>query len=177
MARFEHRLPRVWVLTQNVDGLHAAAGSRNVIAIHGDIHDLLCTACDWQSTVPDYSGLEALTRGEAPRCPRCGAVMRPRVVLFEESLPISAMATLREQMLAGFDVVVSVGTSSLFPYITEPVLLCRRAGALTVEINPGQTSISGLVDVKLPLRAAEALQRIAELAEPLLENRSDLPSA
>jgi NAD-dependent deacetylase len=57
LARWEARFESFTVLTQNVDGFHHAAGSRNVIAIHGDLHDLTCTACDSVRRVENYAGL------------------------------------------------------------------------------------------------------------------------
>ena len=78
IAELERARPRVVTLTQNVDGLHVAAGSQNVIAIHGDANSLRCTACDWSLRVTDYGELDARFAGQAvPRCPTCGA-MRPR---------------------------------------------------------------------------------------------------
>jgi len=55
VAEMEKHFDRVWVLTQNVDGFHRAAGSEKVVDIHGDLHDLMCTACDFRETVSDYS--------------------------------------------------------------------------------------------------------------------------
>jgi NAD-dependent deacetylase len=147
----------VWVLTQNVDGLHRAAGSRQVIAIHGGLHDLSCTRCAWTDRVPDYRQLETV-----PVCPDCGAVVRPDIVLFGEMLPPAAVAALERELTAGFDVVFSVGTSSLFPYITAPVRMLGERGATTVEINPGQTAVSDRVTHRLQMGAADALGRLAE---------------
>ena len=155
LAEAERRFERVWVLTQNVDGLHRKAGSTNVIDIHGDVHDLLCTECDHRSTVEDYSNLAPL-----PRCPSCGAPLRPDVVLFGELLPLKKVETLERELRRGFDVVFSIGTTSIFPYIARPVVEARMRRKATVEINPGETLISGEVDVKLPMRAAEACEAL-----------------
>ncbi len=155
MAQIEERLGRVWVLTQNVDGFHRAAGSRNVIDIHGDIHDLECTRCRWVTRVPDYAELDPV-----PACPECEAVVRPRVVLFGEMLPPGAVSELETQLARGFDLVVSCGTSSLFPYIAHPVVASRALGRPTIEINPAETIVSELVDVRLRMRASEAMDAI-----------------
>jgi NAD-dependent deacetylase len=152
VAQWERRFERVWVLTQNVDGLHRKAGSRNVVDIHGDVHDLLCTECDYRATVEDYSLLPPL-----PRCPECAAPLRPDVVLFGELLPADKLETIERELRRGFDVVFSIGTTSVFPYIARPVLEARLRRKATVEVNPGPTMVSGEVDVKLPMRAAEAL--------------------
>jgi NAD-dependent deacetylase len=155
LAEAERRFERVWVLTQNVDGLHRLAGSRNVIDIHGDVHQLLCTACEHRATVEDYSHLSPL-----PLCPDCGAPLRPDVVLFGELLPLAKVETLERELLRGFDVVFSIGTTSVFPYIARPVIEARMRRKPTVEINPGETLISGEVDVKLEMRAAEACEAL-----------------
>jgi len=146
----------VVVLTQNVDGFHRAAGSSRVIEIHGAIHHLRCARCSWRDEVEDFAELEPL-----PRCPDCGSVIRPDVVLFEEMLPDAALDRWRVEADQGFDVVFSVGTSSLFPYIVEPVVRAARHGIPTVEVNPGQTDLSRLVDVQLEERAAVALDVVA----------------
>ena len=86
--------------------------------------------------------------------------MRPEVVLFGEVLPESKLLTLYEQLETGFDIVFSIGTTSVFPYIAEPVRMAKRIGRPTVEINPGHSEVSYLVDLKLPLGAAEALDAI-----------------
>lgn len=144
------------VLTQNVDGLHGAAGSRELIEMHGNVHELCCTACAWEQVVPDYSALSL-----PPRCPECGSLVRPRVVLFDEMLPPSAMGRLRRELERGFDLVVTVGTTAVFPYIAAPVHLAPRWGASTVEINPGSSAVSELVDLRLAARAAPTFDALA----------------
>lgn len=155
IATLERERPRVVVLTQNVDGLHRAAGSTNVIEIHGDVHELSCTRCPWRERVRDYEGLEL-----PPRCPRCSALVRPAVVLFGEMLPRAALERLDEELRTGFDAVFSIGTTSVFPYIAAPVLMARSRGAATVEVNPGDTEVSDVVDVRLRCGAAAAMDAI-----------------
>lgn len=152
ISDIERMKPDTWVLTQNIDGFHQAAGSRQLIEIHGNVARLHCTSCHYGETVPDYSGLSV-----PPICPRCYGLMRPAVVLFGERLPLAAVDTLQTQLSLGFDLVFSIGTTSVFPYIAQPVLDARYWGAKTVEINPGDTEVSAYVDYKIPLRAAEAL--------------------
>jgi len=155
LADLEQRLERCLVLTQNVDGFHRAAGSRNVIEIHGNLHALACTACDWRTTVPDFAGLAI-----PPRCPDCGGLVRPDVVLFGEALPVDGFARLEEELEAGFDVVFSIGTSALFPYVARPVLLARSLGIPTVEINPAETDLSDIVDYRIGAGARAALRAL-----------------
>lgn len=155
IAELERRRERVWVLTQNVDGLHDAAGSTNLIAIHGDVHRLACTTCTWRRRVDDYAELDGL-----PRCPECSAVVRPEVVLFEEMLPLAALDDLRRELEQGFDAVIIIGTTAVFPYIAAPVLQAAKHGRPTIEINPGESEVSDLVDVRLRLGAAVAMDAL-----------------
>lgn len=145
----------VCVLTQNIDGFHRAAGSRNLIEIHGDIHDLVCTRCDYHETVPDYTALTL-----PPACPRCQALVRPRVVLFGEMLPPPAITHLYRELDQGFDMVFSIGTTSVFPYIAGPVVQASRQGIPTVEINPTDTNVTDYCDYKLAAGAAASLRAI-----------------
>lgn len=155
IAGLERYVSSVVVYTQNVDGLHIAAGSSDVIEIHGDLHELRCTNCGYGTRVDTYEGL-----GDPPFCPNCLAPLRPGVVLFGEALPQEALLRLDDALDAGFDLVFSIGTSSLFPYIVQPVVWARASGIPTVEINPGETTLSGIVDYPIKAGAAEAMGRI-----------------
>ncbi|MFC1805221.1 NAD-dependent deacylase [Candidatus Omnitrophota bacterium] len=152
ISEMEKVFERVWVLTQNIDGFHRQAGSKNVIEIHGDFHKLACTHCGWRSRVDDYSSLEI-----PPRCPDCKKIIRPQVVFFGEQLPTEELQVLSDQLSQGFDIYFSVGTTSVFPYIQHPILDARYSGGFSVEINPSETQVSHLVDLKLSMGAAEAL--------------------
>jgi NAD-dependent deacetylase len=157
LAWIERRGARVCVLTQNVDGFHKAAGSTNVIDIHGDIHRLICTECSYEEEVDDYASL-----APCPRCPQCEHMIRPDVVLFGEILPAKKIEAYRRELAKGFDVVVSIGTSAVFPYIVEPVLAAARGGVPTIEVNPEETSLSAAVALRLTMPAVDALQAITE---------------
>ena len=155
IAEIEAHFERVWTLTQNIDGFHRAAGAGNVIDIHGDLHDLRCMRCTFRQTVTDYSELSF-----PPPCPQCRGILRPDVVLFGEILPEAKLRTLFAQLQRGFDMVFTIGTTSVFPYIAEPVRLAAAQGRPTVEINPGPSQVTPLVDVKLAMGAADALEAI-----------------
>jgi NAD-dependent deacetylase len=156
IAEMEDCFDAVWTLTQNVDGLHRRAGSRQVLDVHGDLHDLNCTRCDYGVTVPDYAGLDHVP----PRCPRCRGILRPAVVLFGEELPEEKLARLWQEFEVGFDMVFSIGTSSLFAYIAAPVLWARESGIPTVEINPEATAVTAEVEIKIGGGAAAVLDRL-----------------
>jgi NAD-dependent deacetylase len=155
IAEMERHFPRVWTLTQNVDVFHRDAGSRQVIAIHGDLHQIRCTACPWREAVSDYTSLQDL-----PRCGNCAAVLRPDVVLFGEMLSAAGVRELQYQVREGFDLVFSVGTTSIFPYISLPIEVARERDKPTVEINLGTTRVSALVRYRLAMGAALALDAI-----------------
>jgi NAD-dependent deacetylase len=155
LAEMERQFPRVWTLTQNVDGFHRRAGSTNVIDIHGDLSEIHCTGCSYQVRVEDYSGFDNL-----PLCPECAKPLRPAVVLFGEMLPEDRLRQLKHELREGFDIVFSIGTTSIFPYIAYPVELAAQRGKPSVEINPGATRISEMVTYRLALPAAAALEAI-----------------
>ena len=126
LVGLEQALDRFILLSQNMDGLHRLAGSRNRIDIHGDVRDVRCESCGYRGELAPETlqGLQA-----TPPCPACGAGLRPDVVLFGEILPTAKV----EQMLAEFyedppELLLIAGTSAAFPYIVEPVLRAARAG-------------------------------------------------
>jgi NAD-dependent deacetylase len=160
IAWLEQRNGGVTVLTQNIDGLHRAAGSRELIEIHGTLHRLSCTACGLRREVRDYAGMAM-----PPACPDCGAMLRPDVVLFGEALPLAAVQRLIATIERGVDLVLSIGTTSVFPYIAEPVVDALRRGVPTVEINPGESRVSDYVDYRLRLGAAQAMAELRRRIE------------
>lgn len=155
LAQLERIVPRTLVLTQNVDGLHQAAGSQQLVEIHGNIHRLRCPACGHKDVAHNLSVFR-----EPPPCPRCGRTMRPDVVLFGENLPSAELARLKQELAHGFDIVFIIGTSAAFPYISGPVITASRQGVPTVEINPIETEISHFVTHRLASNAGPALDAI-----------------
>lgn len=155
IAEMEEHFERFWVLTQNIDGFHGQAGSKNLIEIHGNIHQLLCPACGARREFTEYEEITI-----PPACESCDNIMRPDVVFFGELLPEHHVATLSSQLEQGFDLVLSVGTTSAFPYIAGPVVQAKQQGKVSVEINPGKSEVSHLVDIKLAAGAAQALDDV-----------------
>lgn len=160
IAEIARAKPSGWVLTQNVDGLHAASGVENLIEIHGRAAALLCGACDGEFDGGELLFSETYRPPEPPECPDCGEILRPDVVLFGEMLPEQELRKYEAVMTAGIDLVLSIGTSSLFPYITMPVELASQAGVPTVEINTGRTEISSTVTYRLDMECDAALAEI-----------------
>ena len=161
IAELENRLPFVQVFTQNVDGLHRKAGSRNLIEVHGSLNELYCPGCGYRTPVESLEGWEI-----PPRCPECAGVLRPDVVLFGEMLPFGAVDQLLETLAEGVDMVFAIGTTAVFPYVAQPVVAAAEAGVPTVEINPAQTRLSEYVAFRLAMRAAAAMTAIMEKLPP-----------
>ena len=140
------------LVTQNVDGLHHASGSRNVVELHGSIRRVKCfdnghPAPSWD---PD---------GAPPRCLACGAMLRPDVVWFGEVLPGGALdAALRAA--AKCDVLLSVGTSGLVEPAASLAFAALEAGAAVIEVNPAATPLTPHVTLALRGAAGEILPRL-----------------
>jgi NAD-dependent deacetylase len=163
LAAIETRVERFVLLTQNVDNLHQRAGSRNIIDIHGDVFATVCLGCGGKGRLEpeELAGLD-----RAPRCGRCGGIRRPDAVLFGEMLPMDKVERIRMEFHHNPpDLVIAAGTSALFPYIMEPVLIAADRGRLTVEINPEVTLLSRRVEF--------ALQGPAGVFLPLIERAID----
>ena len=148
---------QIWVATQNIDGLHQSAGSTAVIELHGNLRRVICKHCDYQVYRETFEGMAPL-----PLCPECGHVLRPDAVLYEEMLPESALELFELEQGKGFDLIFSVGTSSIFDYVAYPVMMAARRGIPTVEINPEPTLLSDVVQFRFPAPAGGVLQRILE---------------
>ncbi|MCB9795061.1 MAG: NAD-dependent deacylase [Alphaproteobacteria bacterium] len=161
IARLERKVPEVVVLTQNVDGLHGAAGSTDVIEIHGGLRRLFCMDCGAEGRRLDFHDPHGIEL--PPRCERCGGVLRPDVVLFGEMLQDATVSRYSKALSQAFDLTVIIGTTAVFPYIAEPVLLAARQGRRTLEINPGRSEVSSVVALKLEMGAAEAMGRIGSM--------------
>ena len=135
LAEIERRVPQFTLITQNVDSLHQRAGSRAVLELHGNIAR---TTCSREGRV-----VEAWPESDErpPRCPHCGAFLRPDVVWFGEALPADVLeAAIAATRTA--DVFLTIGTSGLVHPAASLPLLAARQGAVTVEVNPEETPLS-----------------------------------
>lgn len=124
------------VITQNIDGLHQAAGSDVVAELHGSALHAIClgTECSWKCRLTPGDGERPEDHGAPASCPRCGAATRPDVVLFDEALPQEALQ-LGQRLARRADLLVVVGTSgAVFP-AAQLAPLARAHGAMTVLID------------------------------------------
>jgi NAD-dependent protein deacetylase/lipoamidase len=149
IARWSER-PGFTLITQNVDGLHERAGTRGVVRYHGSIWTLKCGGTCGQA---DWDDLRVPLDPFPPICPSCGALARPGVVWFGESIPPHAARAA--QAATACDAFLSIGTSAVVYPAAALVAEARARGAFTVEINPETTAAA--VDVALAMPAEEAL--------------------
>jgi NAD-dependent deacetylase len=152
------------VVTQNVDGLHLQAGSREVVEVHGNLRQARCAGCGALAPIAEMAA--ALQAGSTPRCKRCGGLLRPNVVLFEEFLPAAAYERA-ESACRQCDVLVVVGSSlEVYPVAGLPPLAARH-GARVVIVNREPTPHDGLATVVLRGEAGTVLPQITGAVEAL----------
>jgi len=155
LARAQGRFQRFALITQNVDGLHVRAGSTDVAELHGNIlHSRCFDECGVRFDDPSQ-----LPGGEPPRCPGCGALLRPGVVWFGEMLDPAVLSRAQREVEAA-EVVLVVGTSGLVHPAAGLPGLARDAGAQVVVINPNASELDHLAHRVLRLTAASALPAI-----------------
>lgn len=151
LARWQDHFEDFTLVTQNIDGLHQRAGSRDVLELHGSIWRARCVTCGVR-----YDLSERQDEERPPACHECGAALRPDVVLFGEMLPAGAFERAFERTEA-CDLFLVIGTSALvYPAAALPEI-ASRAGAYTVEINPEPTPLSVLCDEVINGKAGEVL--------------------
>ncbi len=153
LAELERQIPDFTLVTQNVDGLHARAGSWNVAELHGNILRYKCTLKGEVAEPEDHDD------SVPPRCPRCGAYLRPDVVWFGEMLPAEAFTTA-SQAARRRDLFLSIGTSSLVYVAAGMPNEALEVDAAHVEINPSQTPLTGHANFALQGRADEVLPNL-----------------
>ena len=160
LARMDDLVPEFLLATQNVDGLHARAGSRRLVELHGNIARVKCSR-EHRAVVAWAPPGDNLP----PRCPHCGAYLRPDVVWFEETLPEDALARA-EAAARRAEVMLVVGTSAeVWPAAALP-RHARAAGARVVEVNPEATPLSDVADDVLRASSGTALPALVAAAWP-----------
>ncbi len=153
LAEMQSLVPRLTLVTQNVDGMHQRAGSRDVIEFHGN---LFANRCFSDGRIVETEKEEVL-----PRCPDCGSYLRPGVVWFGEAIPDDALHT-SFAAAADCDVFMSIGTSSLVYPAAGLVDIAQESGAITIEVNPSPTGLSGSFTASLRGNAGVVLPKLVE---------------
>lgn len=145
------------IVTQNIDGLHQAAGSKHVVEFHGNAVNIFCESCGRAADRDE--ALSFLEMESAPRCPECNGLVRPCVVLFGEPIPQDA---LREaaRLAAGCRAMLVVGTSAVVAPASLLPLEAGAHGAAIIEVNPESTELTARADIVLRGRAEEVLPEV-----------------
>jgi NAD-dependent deacetylase len=146
LAELERRGLVEGVITQNIDRLHRAGGSRNVVEVHGSIETSSCTRC---ATVFEIDEVDALFDGDGVAvCSSCGGAVKPDVVLFGELLSEGAMTRARD-LAARADLMLCVGSSlAVYPVAALPRLTLERGGRLAI-VTKGETPYDADAELKL----------------------------
>jgi NAD-dependent deacetylase len=143
------------VITQNVDGLHQRAGSREVVEVHGSLREAECIRCGVRVPMED-----ALASLPLPPCPECGEVLKPGVVMFGELLPAEAIERA-QRLAAGAGVLLVVGSSlEVHPVAALPGDVLAAGGALAI-VNRGGTPWDSRADLVIDGAAGETMRGLA----------------
>ncbi|MBA4451618.1 MAG: NAD-dependent deacylase [Nitrosopumilaceae archaeon] len=146
---------KVFVLTQNIDGLHQKAGSSNVLELHGSIVKIKCTVCDFKDELlTEFSNLP-------PLC-KCGNILRPDVVWFGEGLPQDVWQEAIIQA-SSCDVMIIAGTSLVVSPANTLPIYAKQNNAVLIEINPDETIMSSDMDLSIRSTSAVALPELISI--------------
>lgn len=154
LVDLENQVEAFTLITQNVDGLHRLAGSRNLLEVHGNLWRLRCTGCR-ATTDGAHEPLP-----ELPACPQCGALLRPDVVWFGEALPEQVWGRATAAT-AQCDCLIVAGTSAV---VYPAAGLVHLARGRVIEVNLEETPASGGADVSLRGKAGAVLPQLVRRA-------------
>ena len=174
MAEMEREGLLKHIITQNIDNLHAEAGSQAVTEIHGNRTKQRCIECSrrWKrDEFPSTSLRAGVSDVIPPRCPDCGGLVKNDTVMFGEPIPRDALDSCsREARLA--DAVLLVGTSAVVYPAAEFPVIAHRNGARLIEVNPQETPLSAVCSAALRGPSGEALPLLLERARERLARTS-----
>jgi NAD-dependent deacetylase len=155
LVEMEKYVPEFTLITQNVDGLHRMAGSRNVLELHGNIQRVRCADCYTFTETWDEDS------DSVPRCQVCGGLLRPDVVWFGEALPRDQLAAAVEASRA-CEVFFSIGTSGVVQPAASLGFAAHNLGAVVVEINAEPTPLTPKANFVLHGRSGEILPQLVK---------------
>jgi NAD-dependent deacetylase len=147
------------VITQNIDGLHARAGSREVVEVHGSIRSSTCLSCGARYSLDELLAL--LEHADAPACTSCGAIVKPDVVMFGELLPEAAIDRAYELARSTRLLLVVGSALEVWPVSQLPDETAARGGAVAI-VNRGPTSFDDAATLKIEASAGETLAALVD---------------
>ena len=151
LVELENKKDSFTLITQNIDCLHAKAGSKKIIELHGNIWQKRCTKCSYI-----YFNYEVPLSKIPPHCERCGEMVRPNVVWFGEIIPMSVIDS-SIMAIENCDVMLIIGTSGIVEPAASMGLMAKKSGKKVIEINLDMTPSSGLYDFSLRGKSGEIL--------------------
>ncbi|MCB0282892.1 MAG: NAD-dependent deacylase [Calditrichae bacterium] len=159
LVDIENYFEEFTLITQNVDNLHLDAGNKNILELHGNITKNRCTNCDDLTQMdPKESGI--------PKCRKCGAFLKPDVVLFGDPLNQNILRKAQEASSV-CEVFISIGTSAEVEPAASLPFIAKGNGAFLVEINPEKTALSANADEVINLNASKALTHLTMILDRL----------
>jgi NAD-dependent deacetylase len=156
LAELERRGLLGAVITQNIDRLHALAGSQDVVEVHGSIATSVCLRCGTTAMLEDVLAL--LEDAPAPPCPNCGAILKPNVVMFGELLPSAAIDRAFELARSARLLLVVGSTLEVYPVAGLPLETIGAGGAVAI-VNRGPTALDEVAALRIEGSAGEILGR------------------
>ena len=155
LVEMEKKIPKFTLITQNVDGLHHAAGSKNILELHGNVLNVRCSECgtfanDW---IDDPNVV--------PRCAHCNGLLRPDVVWFEESLPREQL-DVAVRATQNCQVFFSIGTSGVVQPAADLAYAAKAEGAVVVEVNADPTPLTSEVDFAFHGKSGKILPALVQ---------------
>src|SRR5271157_2202839 len=153
LAEIERRVPHLTLITQNIDGLHAKAGSTNIIELHGNLWKVRCTRCgtiakDGRIPLP-----------KTPACQSCNSLLRPHVVWFGEMLDPQVLNAAFDA-IGRCDLMMVIGTSGTVQPAATMGVQAKRNGAMVAEINLEPTPYSDVYDISILGKSGEILPKL-----------------
>jgi NAD-dependent deacetylase len=156
LAQFAATHSQTLIATQNVDGLHRDAGTpeHSLVELHGGLFRVRCTSCTWRAA---HTGpIDASSSDTLPTCEQCGALARPDIVWFGESLePANIERAFSEASVA--DVCLVIGTSGVVQPAASMAAVTRQAGGAVIEVNPAETPITSIATISIRGTAVETV--------------------
>lgn len=146
-----------FVITQNIDGLHQKAGTRNIAEYHGNVRDMVCLECGFRDKVG-----EKYFSQKIPKCPECGGLMKSDFIFFGEGIPVKAAEDSLRYTFLSKVFIIAGSSGEVYPAASIP-FAAKEQGKTIIEINPGISAFTKeIVDFYIPLGAVDGFSALDE---------------